>query len=62
MTLSWRTLEREIVEILRSHHYIIERSDESGDTLVTVPSYDYPFQLSLTTFAKDLAKRLEQSS
>ena len=57
--ISWRTLEREITDILRGHHFLV--SHEEGDTLLTVPAYDYPFQLSLTEFAKDLAKRLEQA-
>lgn len=61
MTPSWRTLEREIAEILRGHHYHIERDANSGDTLLTVPAYDYPLTFSLTTFAKDLAKRLEDA-
>lgn len=62
MTPSWRTLEREIAEILRGHHYHIERDTDSADMIITVPAYDYPFQLSLTTFAKDLAKRLEAAA
>ena len=29
--------------------------------MLRVPAYDYPFDLSLTTFAKDLAIRLEKA-
>lgn len=61
MTPSWRTLEREIADILRGHHFIIQRDVDSADMMILVQDYDYPFQLSLTTFAKDLALRLEKS-
>ena len=59
--IHWRTLEREITDILRGHHYHIERGADNGDMMLTVPAYDYPLTLSLTTFAKDLAKRLEDA-
>lgn len=61
MTPSWRTLEREITEILRGHHFVVMHDEISTDMLLVVPDYDYPFKLSLTTFAKDLAKRLEDA-
>ncbi len=59
MTPSWRTLEREISDILLGHHFIVKRDESTSDMMILVPDYDYPFELSLTTFAKDLAKRLE---
>lgn len=63
MTPSWRTLEREIADILRGHHFLIEREPASADMMLVVPEYDYQYQFkfSLTEFAKDLAKRLEQA-
>jgi hypothetical protein len=59
MTPSWRTLEREIVSILEMHRFDIKRQD--GETSLHVTDWDFPFTFSLTTFAKDLAKRLESA-
>lgn len=59
--VSWRTLERELTDILRGHHFHVERDQEIGDVMLVVPAYDYPLTFSLTTFAKDLAKRLEDA-
>lgn len=60
MTPSWRTLEREIISVLRNHHFEIIHSE--GETSLCVTDYDLPMTFSLTTFAKDLAKRLETVS
>jgi hypothetical protein len=62
MTPSWRTLEREITEILRGHHYTVERSADSADLMLKLTDWDFPINFSLTTFAKDLAKRLEATN
>lgn len=63
MTPSWRTLEREIVDILKSHHFDIARDpNDPSSTILSVTDWDFPFTFSLTTFAKDLAKRLEAAS
>lgn len=59
MTPSWRTLEREITEILRANHLDVIHSE--GEMYMCV-DFDLPMRFSLTTFAKDLAKRLEQAS
>lgn len=58
MTPSWRALEREIISILRSHQFHIESSH--GETFVTIAALDFPMKFSLSTFAKELAERLEK--
>lgn len=59
MTPSWRTLEREIIEILRANHLDVVHNE--GETYMCV-DFDLSMRFSLTTFAKDLAKRLEETS
>lgn len=58
-TLPWRTLEREIISILKENHFDLARDGE--DHVIKV-NYDYPMVFSLTTFAKELAKRLDAMS
>ncbi len=57
MTLPWRTLEREIVELLRGHGFEIRWQ---GDTFVKL-DYDLPMTFNLTIFARELAERLERT-
>ncbi len=59
MTPSWRTLEREITDILEGWHFTVTHYE--GETSLHMSAIDLPMTFSLTTFAKDLAKRLEQT-
>lgn len=58
MTPSWRTLEREVISILRENNFHL--TAEHGETFVTIGTYDLPMKFSLSTFAKELAERLEK--
>jgi hypothetical protein len=58
MTLSWQILEREIISLLREYRFDLEC--DGGETFVNL-KYDFPLTFSLTTFAKELAKRVETS-
>lgn len=60
LTPSWHTLEREITDILEGHGFVIVHSN--GEVFLESDPYDFKMTFSLTTFAKDLAKRLEQAS
>jgi hypothetical protein len=59
--MTWRKLEAEIISILRENNFTLIRGVDSGDTFVRL-DYDLPMVFSLTTFAKDLAQRLELES
>ncbi len=59
MTLPWRTLEREIVELLREQG--LHPSAQHGEAYLVVGPIDLPLSFNLSTFAKDLAKRLERT-
>lgn len=52
---SWRDLEREVVALLREHKFDTFRD---GDVFLRL-DFDFPVSLNLTTFAKDLARRME---
>jgi hypothetical protein len=57
---TWRKLEAEIISILQENNFTIIHNADSGDTLVEL-DHDYRMTFSLTTFAKELAQRLDES-
>lgn len=60
MSLAFRTLEREIISVLRENGFAITSKD--GENFICVEPFDFPMNFSLTTFAKELAKRMERVS
>lgn len=58
MKLSWQTLEREIVAILKENSFGSDLIRKEGETFLNLET-DFTFPVNLTTFAKELAKRLE---
>lgn len=57
MTAAWRQLEAEIADVLRAHNFHVTKD---GDSYIKF-DYDFPVTFNLTTFAKELAQRLEKN-